>query len=351
MQDTKRRLGTSDLHVTACCLGTMTWGEQNTEAEGHAQMDYAVEQGINFFDTAEMYAVPPRPETQGSTEKIIGSWFKKTGKRKDIILASKINGRSPMTWTRDGDLPLTRQTRAQVDEAVEKSLKRLQTDYIDLYQLHWPDRPVGLFGGRMKQELYETEYEPFEDILAHLDRHVKAGRIRHIGLSNETPYGVMRFIAESEARGLPRVQSIQNAYSLVNRTFEDGGLEECCVREQVSLLAYSPLAQGYLTGKYRDGALPKGSRKQLFDRLQRYETPPAEKTINAYVDLAARHGVDAAQFAVRFCDSRPFMGSTIIGATSLDQLKACIDAFQLNWTESMEEDVNALHLQQPSPCP
>ncbi|MEQ8558296.1 MAG: aldo/keto reductase [Henriciella sp.] len=350
MHDQKRRLGTTDLEVTACCLGTMTWGQQNTEEEGHAQMDYAVEQGINFFDTAEMYAVPPKPETQGSTEKIIGTWFQKTGKRKDIILASKMCGRSKQTWTRDGDLEWTRQTKAQVDEAVEKSLKRLQTDYIDLYQLHWPDRPVGLFGGRMKHDLYALDYEPFEEILSHLDRHVKAGRIRHIGLSNETAYGVMRFLAESDKRGLPRIQSIQNAYNLVNRTFEQD-LEECCVREKVSLLAYSPLAQGYLTGKYRDGALPEGSRKQLFDRLQRYETPPAEGAINAYLDLAAKYGVDPTEFAIKFCDSRPFMGSTIIGATNSVQLKTCIRGFSLNWTEEMEADVNALHVQQPSPCP
>jgi aryl-alcohol dehydrogenase-like predicted oxidoreductase len=350
MPDTMRKLGSTDINVTACCLGTMTWGQQNTEEEGHAQMDYAVSRGINFFDTAEMYAVPPKPETQGRTEEIIGTWFRKTGKRKDIILASKISGRSQMTWTRDGDVKLTRQTREQVDEAVEKSLKRLQTDYIDLYQLHWPDRPAATFGTKLEPHHYEVEFEAFEDILSHLDAHVKAGRIRHIGLSNENSYGVMRFIAESERRGLPRIQSIQNAYNLVNRTFE-GDLEECCVREKVSLLAYSPLAQGYLTGKYRDGAVPEGSRKQLFDRLQRYEKPHAEAAINSYLDLAAKYGVDPAQFALRFCDTRPFMGSTIIGATSMEQLKTCIDAFDLEWTEEMENDVNVLHLRQPSPCP
>ncbi|MGB3626038.1 MAG: aldo/keto reductase [Henriciella sp.] len=350
MHDEKRHLGTTEVEVTACCLGTMTWGEQNTEEEGHAQMDYAAERGINFFDTAEMYAVPPRAETQGRTEEIIGTWFKKTGKRKQIILASKVTGRSKMTWTRDGNVKMTRQTKEQIDEAVEKSLKRLKTDYIDLYQLHWPDRPAATFGTRLKAEHYDIEYEAFETILGHLDAHVRAGRIRYIGLSNETSYGVMRFIAESHKHGLPRIQSIQNAYNLVNRTFE-GDLEECCMREGVSLLAYSPLAQGYLTGKYRGGALPKGSRKQLFDRLQRYEKPPAEAAINGYLGLAAKYGVDPAQFALRFCDTRPFMGSTIIGATSLDQLKTCIDAFELPWTEDMEADVNALHLRQPSPCP
>ena len=350
MHDTRRPLGNTDIEVSACCLGTMTWGEQNTEAEGHEQMDYAVSRGINFFDTAEMYAVPPRPETQGRTEEIIGTWFQKTGKRKDIVLATKMCGRSNQTWTRDGDVELTRQTREQVDEAVEKSLKRLQTDYIDLYQLHWPDRPAAIFGSSLKPHHYEVDFEPFEDILGHLQRHVEAGRIRHIGVSNETSYGVMKFLAASEARGLPRMQSIQNAYSLVNRTFE-GELEECCVREKVSLLAYSPLAQGYLTGKYRGGALPEGSRKKLFNRLQRYETPKAEAAINSYLDLADEIGADPAQLAIRFCDTRPFMGSTIIGATSMDQLKTCIDAFAMAWSEEIEDRVNALHLAQPSPCP
>ncbi|MAV50082.1 MAG: aldo/keto reductase [Hyphomonadaceae bacterium] len=346
-----RKLGRTDLSVSACCLGTMTWGEQNTESEGHAQMDYALERGVNFWDTAEMYAVPPRPETQGSTERIIGTWFAKTGRRKDVILATKVAGLSKMLWTRDGDVDWVRQTKAQIDEAVGKSLKRLQTNYIDLYQLHWPDRPIGLFGGRMDPAAYNQPYEKFEDILAHLDTHVKAGRIRHIGVSNETPFGVMRFIAESEARGLPRMASIQNAYNLVNRTFEDGGLEEVCVREDVGLLSYSPLGQGYLTGKYRSGALPEGSRKALFNRLQRYENAPAARAIESYLVLAEKYGIDPSQLAIRFCDTRNFMASTIIGATTMDQLKICIDAFDLEWTEELEKDVNALHLEQPSPCP
>lgn len=198
---------------------------------------------------------------------------------------------------------------------------------------------------------YDQPYEKFEDILGHLDQHVQAGRIRHIGVSNETPFGVMRFIAESEARGLPRMASIQNAYNLVNRTFEDGGLEEVCVREDVGLLAYSPLAQGYLTGKYRDGALPKGSRKQLFNRLQRYESPAAERAIESYLQLADDHGLDPSKLAIRFCDTRPFMASTIIGATTMAQLEICIDAFDLPWTEELEQAINKLHKEQPSPCP
>lgn len=347
----RRQLGTTDLTVSSCCLGTMTWGQQNTEAEGHAQMDYALERGVDFWDTAEMYSVPARAETQGSTERIIGTWFQKTGKRQDVVLATKIAGLSKMLWTRDEDVSWTRHTKEQVDEAVEKSLKRLQTDYIDLYQLHWPDRAVGLFGEKMDAKAYGYPYEPFEEILSHLEAHVKAGRIRHIGVSNETPFGVMRFLAESNARNLPRMASIQNAYSLVNRTFEDGGLEEVCVREKVSLLAYSPLGQGYLTGKYRNGALPEGSRKQLFQRLQRYESPQALSAIESYLVLAEEFDLDPAQLALKFCDSRPFMGSTIIGATNMDQLKICIDAFDLEWTDELETAVNERHAAQPSPCP
>lgn len=345
-----RPLGKTGLKVTSCCLGTMTWGEQNTQAEGHAQMDYAMDRGVTFWDTAEMYAVPPKPETQGRTEEIIGTWFEKTGRRRDVILASKICGLSSMVWARnDKDLKFTRHDKAQIDEAVEKSLKRLKTDYIDLYQLHWPDRPVGSFGGKMDHKAYGVAYEPFEEILAHLDVHVKAGRIRHIGVSNETPYGVMRFLAESNARNLPRIQSIQNAYNLVSRKFEEG-LDEIAIREGVGLLAYSPLAQGYLTGKYRNGALPAGSRKQLFDRLQRYEGTGAQAAINAHLDLAEKHGVDPAQFAIKFCDNRPFTTSTIIGATSMAQLITCIDAFDLNWTEEMERDIAELNAVHRSPC-
>ena len=345
-----RELGRTGLSVSACCLGTMTWGQQNTEDEGHQQMDYALDRGINFFDTAELYSIPPRPETQGSTETIIGSWFKARGNRDKVILATKVVGRSNMVWHRDGEVKSCRLIKAQIDEAVTKSLKRLQTDYIDLYQMHWPDRPVSMFGDRMPVELYEKPYEPFEDILDHLNTHVQAGRIRHIGVSNETPYGVMRFLAESDARGLPRVQSIQNAYNLVNRTFEHG-LDEIAMREQVGLLAYSPLAQGYLTGKYRDGAVPAGSRKALFERLQRYESPQGLRAVAAYLDLAESLSLDPAQLAIRFCDTRPLTTSTIIGATSMGQLKTCIDAFDLKWTDDVEAGIDAIDKEQPSPSP
>lgn len=345
-----RKLGRTDIDITACCLGTMTWGQQNTEAEGHEQMDYALERGINFFDTAELYSIPPKADTYGSTEKVIGNWFKKTRKRDQIILASKVVGRSSNKWSRpDTYQGLVRVTKENVDIAVEQSLRRLQTDYIDLYQIHWPDRVAPIFGSSMSEADWTKDYEAFEAQLEALNAHVEKGNIRHIGVSNESSWGVMKFIYEAEKRGLPRIASIQNAYNMLVRQFE-GDLEEVCRREDVSLLAYSPLAQGYLTGKYQDGALPVGSRKQLFNRLQRYESPIADKALNAYIGLAHELNVDPTSLAIRFCDTRPFMGSTIIGATSMEQLKICIDAFDLEWTEVMEDCVNTIHQVQPNPC-
>ena len=345
-----RELGRTGIKVSAICLGTMTWGEQNTEAEGHEQMDYALDQGINFFDTSEMYAVPPRKETQGSTEKIIGNWFKARGNRDKVVLATKVAGRSPMDWLRNDGSP-TEQSRAQIMEAVDKSLARLQTDYIDLYQLHWPDRPVALFGGNgLTYRHIEAETHGIDEILETLQEIVKSGKVRHIGLSNETPWGTMKFVHYAEAKGLPRVQSIQNAYNLLNRTFELGGAE-IAHREDVGLLAYSPLAQGYLTGKYQNGALPKGSRKQLFNRLQRYESPEADSAIEQYLALAKKHGLDASQLANQFATTRPFVTSNIIGATSMEQLKLNIASKDLKWTEELEKEVNAIHKNQPNPCP
>ena len=343
-------LGRTGLKVSRCCLGTMMWGgPQNDEALGHAQMDYALTRGVTFWDTSEMYAVPPRPETQGETERIIGRWFADNpGKRQEVILASKIAGRSPMTWLRRDGSP-TRQTRAQIDEAVESSLKRLQTDYIDLYQLHWPDRPIRVFGGMTFQD-YDQDFEDFETILESLDAHVRKGNIRHLGVSNESPWGVMRFVEAADRRGLPRIASIQNAYNLVNRVFEYG-LAEIALREQVGLLAYSPVGQGYLTGKYLDGARPEGARSTLFNRGQRYEGPGAEKALRAYVELARSKGLDPAALAVKFCDSRPFVTSTIIGGSTMEQLKADIDAFDFEWTGELETAVDALHQEQPNPCP
>lgn len=346
----KRPLGGTGELVTNCCLGTMTWGNQNSEAEGHQQMDYAMDRGITFWDAAEMYPIPPAAQYQGETEKIIGTWFKNTGRRNEVFLATKISGRGTMTWTRDAEVPKTRQTRNQIDEAVEKSLKRLQTDCIDLYQLHWPDRPVALFGGSLPEKAYKAEFEEFEVILENLDRHIQAGRIRYVGVSNETPWGVMRFIAESDKSELPRMASIQNIYNLVSRKFEEG-LHEIARREDVGLLAYSPLGQGYLTGKYRNGALPEKSRKALFQRLQRYETPQADSAFEGYFKIAEDFGIDPTHLAIKFCDTRPFVTSTIIGATTMEQLKTDIDSFELEWTDEIETRVNEVNTLYSSPCP
>lgn len=346
-----RELGRTGQEVSEICLGTMTWGEQNTEAEGHEQMDYAVSMGINFFDTAEMYAVPPRPETQGSTERIIGSWFKKNGNRDKIILATKAAGRAPMTWLRE-DGSGTEQTKEQLNEAVNASLKRLQTDHIDLYQLHWPDRPIPLFGGNPGGGYQHVgdEINKIGDILEALDGIVKSGKVRWIGLSNESAWGTMKFLHHAEMSGLPRVQSIQNAYNLLNRAYEVG-LSEVSHREQVGLLAYSPLAQGYLTGKYQKGALPEGSRKALFNRLQRYEGEGVEAIIDKYLAIAKKWGIDASQLANQFATTRPFVTSNIIGATTMEQLKLAVTSVDVEWSEELEKEIDAVHHTCPSPCP
>lgn len=347
-----RRLGRTDLKVSAICLGTMNFGEQCDEAEGHRQMDLALDRGVNFFDTAEVYAIPPRPETQGRTEEIIGTWFRARGNRDKVILATKVTGRGPNDWLRDDRSP-TRVTRRQIDEAVFKSLKRLQTDYIDLYQVHAPDRPVTQFGSNpviWRTPEPAADETPIEESLDALAAHVKAGRIRNIGLSNETTWGTMRWLRAAETLGLPRVQSIQNAYSLVNRTFEVN-LAEMSLREDVGLLAYSALAQGYLTAKYRGGALPAGARKTLFNRLQRYETPGADAAFEAYFALAERRGVHPGRIALAFALTRPFVTSVIIGATSIPQLEFCLDAAALPMTADLEAEIDAIHLRHTNPCP
>jgi aryl-alcohol dehydrogenase-like predicted oxidoreductase len=333
----KRKLGKTGLEVSEICLGTMTWGQQNTESEGHQQMDYALDKGINFFDTAEMYAVPPKKETQGSTERIIGSWFKERKSRDKVILATKVSGRSPLNWLRDGD-KATEQSKEQIFEAVDKSLIRLGVDYIDLYQLHWPDRPMNLFGGSINYEHMDEPSIDISIILDSLNELVKSGKIRYIGLSNETPWGTMKFLHHSEISSTPRVQSIQNAYNLLNRTFEIGG-SEVAHREDVGLLAYSPIAQGYLSGKYQNGALPKGSRKELFNRLQRYEGPYAEEAIQAYLDIASKYEIDPTQLANQFVTTRPFVTSNIIGATNMEQLKLAVTSIDINLTKEIEEDI------------
>lgn len=344
----KRQLGRTGIEVSLCCLGTMTYGEQNTQDEGFAQMDYALDMGINFFDTAELYAIPPKPETQGATETIIGNWFKARKSRDKIVIATKVCGRSPANWYRK-DKSGTIVNAAQIDEAVENSLRRLQTDYIDLYQIHWPDRPVNMFGSFIYQHA-ETDFTSFEEILGALGRHIEKGNIRNIGLSNETPWGVMKYLETSKAHGLPRVASIQNAYNLVNRQFETG-LSEIAHRESVGLLAYSPLAQGALTGKYLHGARPEGARLTLFNRGQRYETPSADIMIEKYVDLAHENGLLPSHLALRFAAERDFMTSVIIGATKMEQLKEDIAAFDIPWSKELESATLNLHKSCPNPCP
>ena len=344
-----RRLGRTDLNVSLICLGTMTWGQQNTEADGHAQMDYALDKGINFFDTAELYSIPPRPETQGSTERIIGSWFKARGSRDKVILATKVIGRSDNTWFRDdgskGEL-----SRAQVEEAVNKSLKRLQTDYIDLYQIHWPDRPMPWGSNPTIFRHQEGPSHPIAETVEIMTDLVKAGKIRHFGLSNESAWGTMSFLKHADAKGMARVQSVQNAYNLLNRTYEVA-LAEVTMHENVSLLAYSPLAQGYLTGKYLDGGRPPGARTTLFERGQRYENPTAEAAIRKYIALAKEFNLDPAQMALAFVNSRPFLTSNIIGATSMAQLKTDIGSATVTITPDLEERINAIHVEHCNPCP
>ena len=345
----RRPLGRTGLNVSQICLGTMTWGQQNTESEGHAQMDYALDRGINFFDTAELYSIPPRAETQGSTERIIGSWFKARGKRDKVILASKVVGRSGNTWFRDDGSP-TELSRAQIEEAVNKSLKRLGTDYIDLYQIHFPDRPMTWGSNPTIYRHQEGDSHPIAETVVIMGDLVKAGKIRHFGLSNESAWGTMTFLKHADAKGQARVQSVQNAYNLLNRTYEVA-LAEVSMRENVSLLAYSPLAQGYLTGKYLDGARPAGTRTTLFNRGQRYENPTAEAAIRKYIALAQEFGLDPAQMALAFVNSRPFLTSNIIGATSMEQLKTDIASIDVTITPELEERINAIHVEHCNPCP
>lgn len=343
-----RRLGRTGINVSSLCLGTMTWGEQNTEAEGHEQMDYALEHGINFFDTAELYAIPPKPETYGRTEEIIGNWFARRNNRDKIILATKVVGSSSNTWLRtNGEKPVL--NAANITQAVDKSLKRLQTDYIDLYQVHWPDRPLQLFKGLSYVHMEDDTCSIHETLSALADL-VKAGKIRHIGISNETPWGTMKYLRESEVSDLPRIQSIQNAYNLLNRSFETG-LSEISHREDVGLLAYSPLAQGYLTGKYQNDSLPQGSRKALFNRMDRYETPNTAPAIDEYVKLAREHNIDPGQMALQFVTTRPFVTSNIFGATTMAQLKNNIDSQHVDLSPELLQAIENIHLIYSNPCP
>ncbi|HSK41201.1 MAG TPA: NADP(H)-dependent aldo-keto reductase [Arenibaculum sp.] len=344
-----RRLGRTDLHVSEICLGTMTWGRQNTQAEGHAQMDHAIERGVTFWDTAEMYAIPPTNETYGSTETIIGSWLRSRGGRDRIVLATKAIGRAPggFQWVRDGNARLD---RVNLFAAVEASLRRLNTDYVDLYQLHWPDRRTNRFGARGYRPGDDEGATPIAETLQALGELVKAGKIRYVGLSNETAWGAMTFLRLADELDLPRVVSIQNPYNLLNRTFETD-LAEVAIREDAGLLAYSPLGGGTLTGKYLDGRLPPGSRRAIDPRKSRYVTPNGDAATRAYVELAARHGIDPARLAIAFVLRQPFVTSAIIGATSLDQLRTDIDAAQVSLPDEVLDEIERIHEVYPDPCP
>ncbi|QIC64565.1 NADP(H)-dependent aldo-keto reductase [Acinetobacter schindleri] len=333
------------------CLGTMTFGEQNTQEEAFEQLDYALDQGLYFWDTAEMYPVPPKPETQGATERIIGNWIASRGGRDKLFLASKIAGPSQGgSHIRDG------QTRFGADEisaAIDQSLSRLQTDYIDLYQLHWPQRPTNFFGklGYGNAEAAEDRaVTDLEETLTALQYEIKNGRIRYIGLSNETPWGTMKFLHLAEKLGLSKFVSVQNPYNLLNRTYEIG-MSEIAKYEGVGLLAYSPLAFGYLTGKFRNGARPAKARVTLFSRFSRYSNPESEWAVEQYAQLAEQHGLTLTQLALAFIKQQFFVTSTIIGATNLDQLKENIQAFEVNLPEEILKGIEAIHRQQPNPAP
>lgn len=344
-----RRLGRTDLDVSHVCLGTMTWGEQNSLEEGLAQMDYALERGVFFWDTAEMYPIAPRPETYGRTEETIGAWLASRGQRDRVVIATKAVGPGArFKHVRDGSPKFT---RAQLQQAVEDSLRRLQTDYIDLYQLHWPERSVNSFGKLAYVENPEEgDWTPLEEVLTALGELVAAGKIRHVGLSNETPWGVMSFLRLAGEGLGPRVASIQNPYSLLNRSFEVG-LAEIAHREQVGLLAYAPIAAGILSGKYLDGQRPAGARMTLFPTNNRYLNPRGEAATRRYVALAREHGLDPAQMAHAFVLSRPFVTASIVGATSLEQLKLAIDSAELRLSPEVIQGIEAIHAEHTYPCP
>lgn len=345
-----RNLGRTDLQVSVICLGTMTWGEQNSEEEAHAQLDYALAQGVNFIDTAELYPVPPRAETYARTESYIGSWLAKRGKRDDVVIASKMAGPSragdDQAYIRGG----SRFVREQIVAACEASLKRLNTDYLDVYQLHWPERRVNYFGQLGLQDIAdEGEFAAFAEILAVLQDLQRQGKVRHVGLSNETPWGVMRALHEAD-KGLPRLASVQNPYSLLNRSYEVG-LAEISLREQVSLLAYSPLAFGMLTGKYRSKPWPEGARITRFPRFSRYTKPKAFEAVERYAAIAEAAGLSLAKLALAFVNQRAFVTSTIIGATSLAQLQENIASIDVHLSADTLAAIDAVHADISNPCP
>ena len=344
----QRPLGKTGMQVSVACLGTMTYGEQNSEAEAHEQLDYAVAQGVNFIDTAEIYAVPPRAETYGLTESHIGSWLAKRGKRDDLIVATKAAGPSDMTWARGGR-ERTRLTRAQILSAIDGSLRRLRTDYVDLYQLHWPDRNANYFGAREYRHDPAEDMTPLRESAEALAELMKAWKIRAYGLSNETPWGVCECLRLSDG-GLPRPASVQNPYNLLNRNYEIG-MAELSARESCGLLAYSPLAFGALSGKYLGGKKPAGARLTMWgERFGRYTAPRAVEATERYAALARGRGLDPAQMALSYVFSRPFVTSGIIGATTMAQLRDNIAAAELRLDDETMKEIEAIHNRHPNPA-
>ena len=342
-----KKLGNTDLDVSLICLGTMTWGTQNTEKDAFEQMDYSVSQGVNFFDTAEIYSVPPTSDSYGKTEVMIGNWFEKRKNRDKIILASKVAGPG-CDWIRGGGNNFDEK---KIGEAIDGSLKRLKTDYIDLYQLHWPERSTNFFGRRdYSYNNKEGEWNSFENILDALGKYIKSGKIRYIGMSNETPYGLSRYLEISKNKGAPRMMSVQNPYSLVNRTYEIG-MSEISIRQKCGLLVYYPLAAGALSGKYRNGVMPKNSRMALFKGWERHLNPLAMRAYDEYYKLAKDFNLTMVQLAQSFVNSRPFVTSNIIGATTMEQLKENIDSVNIDFTDEMMERVDKIHNENPNPSP
>ncbi|OKH87603.1 NADP(H)-dependent aldo-keto reductase [Thalassospira sp. TSL5-1] len=343
-----RRLGRTDINVSVICLGTMTWGQQNTQDEAFEQLDYAVGNEINFIDTAEMYPVPVMEETFSRTETIIGNWLEKRGKRDDLVIASKIVGPGDrFPYVRGGP----RLTRDQIFAAIDGSLSRLKTDYLDLYQLHWPDRNCNFFGKLGYEHDENEDFVPIEETLSALDEIVKAGKVRHIGLSNETPWGLMKFLELAEKNGWPRVVSVQNPYSLINRSYEVG-LAECSIREDAGLLAYSPLGGGALSGKYLNGARPEGARSTLWpEYFGRYLKENGVKATEAYVKLAQDNGLDPCQMALAYVNSRPFLTANIIGATSMEHLKTNIGSAHITLSDEVLAEIENIQTRWPNPCP
>ena len=341
-----RKLGNTNLEVSTICLGTMTWGEQNTQEEGFDQMDFALDQGVNFWDTAELYAVPPRKETFGHTETIIGNWFEKSKKRDKVILASKIAGPS-RKYLRNGENSFV---GPNLEEALNNSLKRLKTDYIDLYQLHWPERNVNNFG-KLGYVHKENNWNEFENVLGELKKYIDKGKIRYVGLSNETPWGAIKYLQISKDNNLPRMMCVQNPYNLLNRSYEVG-LAEISIREKIGCLAYSPLASGYLSGKYRNKAFPKGSRMERdFDFWTRYRKPNIDEAVEEYFKISEEHNLDMSQMSIKFCEIQDFVTSVIIGATSMEQLKTNIESVNVNLSDDVIKKINKIQTIYPNPCP